>query len=236
MAGIMTLPNDLLILVFIASPTVQDAGRLAGVNRKLYDVWLGHSTYIVRHILQSGIPAYEDAIALAMTEAHFLPPAPSGPSNPLPGLWIPRLLRNADFASATCARCILFYEAIPYPEADWRQLILSATATALFPALYYLLRQLVLSYHVPTLQPALRSKLEAFSTEKLHIYDMFGNFVYAHMDDAEQIRQEMHKDKKDWSSVDEVGNPILVKDEWDFAVEIVTDIYWKKRDAEKLLQ
>jgi hypothetical protein len=102
MAQLMTLTNELLFLVFIAAPTIQIATRLS-VNRRLRNVWLNDNDRISTAILRPEIPAYEDAVALAMTEARFLSPASSNsaPDNqrPPPYLWLPRLLRNAELAS-----------------------------------------------------------------------------------------------------------------------------------------
>lgn len=72
MSSIATLSNELLINIFLASPTVYDALRLSGTSRLFRAIFLEQETLTMEGILRPQIPAFDDAAALAMTETHLL--------------------------------------------------------------------------------------------------------------------------------------------------------------------
>lgn len=72
---------------------------MSSVSRRLFAIWLRSTIYIVRTIRRPELPAYDDAVTLAMTKA----PLSLEGSHLTPRLWLPRLLRNANLASSTCA-------------------------------------------------------------------------------------------------------------------------------------
>jgi hypothetical protein len=224
MAQLMTLSNELLFLVFIAAPTIQMAARLS-VNRRLRNVWLNNNDRIITAILKPEIPAYEDAAALAMTEACFLSPvsSDSAPDNPRPPpyLWLPRLLRNAELASYACAMQNTFIQGLP--EGNYR---LALTFTSFFTS-YYMIRQLVLAYNYPRLQPALRSKLEAASTNTLRTHYELCLSMCEFMDEEEQARQGLLKDEEDWTGDDEL-HATVVKEDWEFALDVMSQVLEKR--------
>jgi hypothetical protein len=116
---ILSLSNELLISIFIASPTVHDALRLSGTSRLFRAIFLEHETLIMEGILRPQIFGFEDAAALAIAETSFLDIkgptglSPDGLQLPL-RFCIPRLLRNAELASSACAECA----AHPEPDVD----------------------------------------------------------------------------------------------------------------------
>lgn len=67
MAGLLSLPVELLVTVFISS-SIRSAVVLSGANRQLHAIWVEHSSHIVPSILLPKITAYENAVSLAIFE------------------------------------------------------------------------------------------------------------------------------------------------------------------------
>lgn len=65
MAGLLSLPVELLVKVFTSS-SVRSAVILSGANRQLHAIWVEHSTYIIPSILRPKITAYENAVSLVI--------------------------------------------------------------------------------------------------------------------------------------------------------------------------
>jgi hypothetical protein len=69
MSDLLTLPPELLTQIFVESDTFLDALHLSATNRLLNDVYLEHREPIIESILKSGIPAYDEAVELALLDS-----------------------------------------------------------------------------------------------------------------------------------------------------------------------
>jgi len=221
MASLLRLSNELLLLIFTVCPFIQTAVRLSGVSRRLHDIWCNNEEQIITAILEPDIPAFKDTVDLAVTEARCLHPALSslrpGSLRPPPYLWLRSLLRNAEFASIACTTQKEFLHRLP--KDNYR---FTFTFTS-FSASYYMIRQLVLAYDHPTLQPALRSKLEATSLDTLRTHYELNWSMRECMDEKDQARQGILKDRKDWTIDDELYATVA-KAEWDFAFDVLCEV------------
>ena len=68
MVDLLSLPNDILMYIYVYSCTIESAVSLYSVSRRLSSVWLKHANYIAEAILKRQIPAYQDAVNLAVLE------------------------------------------------------------------------------------------------------------------------------------------------------------------------
>ena len=62
MVDLLSLPNDILIYIYVHSCTIEPDVSLY----RLSSVWLKHANYIAEAILKRQIPAYQDAVDLAV--------------------------------------------------------------------------------------------------------------------------------------------------------------------------
>ena len=214
-----SLPNELLLVVFGATPTIQTAVRLSCVNRRLRSIWLNNSDQIIAKNLQFEIPSYEDAIALAVDEARFSRSASSvtwlDNRRPPPHLLLPPLLRNAQLASSACALMKDFIHNMP--RENYRH-TLNFTP---FPSSYYTIRRFVLARNNPQLHHILRLELEAAPTDALRTHDELCNFMCELMGEEEQTRQGLLKDEADMTIDDELYAN-AVKEEWKLASDTIS--------------
>lgn len=167
MAGLTSLPNELLLPIFLSAPTIQAAGRFSSASRRLYTVWLANVNHITETLLKRDYAAYEDAFDLAITEARFslsTALAPTlGSARPAPHLWLPRFLDNALLAETACCVWDKHIQSLPY--GGYRR----GLAPASIPALYYIHRRLLLGYYHASLQAEMRAKLEAMPTDTVRM-------------------------------------------------------------------
>ena len=209
MSSITTLLNELLISIFLASPTAHDALRLSGTNRLFRAIFLDHETLIVECILRPQIPAFDDAAALAIAETTFLDikgPTSLSPDGPLLPLrcCIPRLLRNAELASSACAESA----ANPYPSnyfGDGQEFLPPV------PATYYFIRQMVLAYNLHHRRDALYARLRTAPTEWINHQNQLVSFLVC--------------------DSDAVASPaeLFTADRWEFAAELITAAHQDRR-------
>lgn len=218
MAGMLSLPNELLLSVFHALPTLQTAAHLSGVNRRLYDVWKDKDNEIIHAVLGSYLPAHDEAIALAIVETTQSHTRPAHLSTSLHAL-APVLEDNAALATELCKKRYAHF--VRWRSAtkirDWE----CPSFWAEMPAAYYTTRQLVLAYHHPTLRPVLLTILRQKSEETLWAYLYFVTWMaYTMRDDEMRLRHDMNKPEDECDSEDEYeywNN----KPEWDFAYEMI---------------
>lgn len=158
------LSTELLLQVFIASPSVKTAIQPSGANKRLRDIWLQHTTFIVDGIINSTIPAADDAVALALLEVRLRNPGfcigAADELRPPLWLWIPVLERNAELcASAHDACSVYVWYSSPERTPDYY------TSS---PEAYYVLCRVMLAWEFPHLRKGIHKELQAASDARLH--------------------------------------------------------------------
>lgn len=68
MASLLSLPNELLVDVFAACPDIDPAIGLADTSQHLRAIWGMYAATFIEGILQRSIPAYTEAVTLAVAE------------------------------------------------------------------------------------------------------------------------------------------------------------------------
>lgn len=225
MVQLASLPNEIPVLIYSFTPTIQAAVQLSCVSHKLHDVWVAASDRIIAAILEPSIPAYKNAAALAVNEARLSLLTSSDAAQEkvrlYPSLWVPRLLRNAKLANSACVAMNLFLQNL---EQDNYRRKLAFTS---FPVSYYTIRQLVLDYHHPQLQSALREELNTTPLAMLRTHDEFRFFMCELMNEEERVHQGIQKEKRDWTVEDEL-HANLNKDGWEFAQDMLSRVLWQR--------
>lgn len=214
MAKLTSLPRELLISLLEASPTVQDAARFSAVSKKTRAVWMSFGNQIANTILTPRVPAYEEAVKLAVAQTRFVDP--SQMTSPAVWLWIPTLLQTHSLASSLCSKFQHWLDHLP--RGNYR---CSLSFTSLYKS-YYTLRRLVFAYSNPPYRGELLSELQAASIESVRTHYEMCSFMYSWMDDDEQRRQLMLLAEQDMPSVDDVDASRMLP-EWDFAFQSVDD-------------
>jgi len=221
---ILSLSNELLVGIFLASPTVHDALRLSGTIRLLHDIFIEHETLIMEGILRPQIPAFDDAAALAVTETSFLDikgPTSLSPDGPLLPLryCIPRLLRNAELASSACAECAA--------DRNSTENKYGMDQDHLIPLLesYYFIRQMVLAYDFRQLRDPLYARLRTASTEWINERNKLLVFLVYEADWIYQHRHRIRAIPDEWTADDIKAYPgeLFTKNNWEFADNLITD-------------
>lgn len=108
MVGLLSLSNELLMIIYRSSPTLHEAANLAAANKELHAGWTKHNDAIVAGKLRSQIPDFEHAVDLATRETQLLDTADSSTGNLDPDsearpplrACVSRLLRNAELAAS----------------------------------------------------------------------------------------------------------------------------------------
>lgn len=101
-------------------------------------------------------------------------------------------------------------------------------------AAYYLIRQLVLSYHHRELLPALLDQIQKMAKIELETLNSLAVFLCEYLDGAESDRQGILKDEDDpsWTWEDEMAahptNP-----DWEFAGETIFQELVKRNKRER---
>jgi hypothetical protein len=217
MPGILSLSNELIISIFLASPTVHDALRLSGTSRLFRAIFIEHETLIMEGILRSQIPAYDDASTLAITETRLLDKEvltnlSSDGHLPL-RFCIPRLLRNAELASSACADCALW----KWPQWFHRR---SDPLPRSSPASYYFIRQAVLAYDHGHLRQPLYQTLRTAPQEWTGRQNEFVEYLNAYADLDVKHKHGIMMVDDDWDPEDCLRE-ILNHDKWEYAAEII---------------
>jgi hypothetical protein len=214
---ILSLSNELLINIFLASPTVHDALQLSGTSRLFRAIFLGHETLVMDGILRPQIPAFDDAAALAITETRLLDKqilASLSSDDHLPlRFCIPRLLRNAELASSACADCASW----KWPEWFHRR---SDPLPRSSPASYYFIQQVVLAYEYGQLRELLYQKLRTAPHEWTERQNEFAAYLTAYAELEEKHKHGIIMIDDDWDPEDCLRE-ILNHDKWEWAAEVI---------------
>ncbi|KAK5714474.1 hypothetical protein LTR15_010656 [Elasticomyces elasticus] len=223
--SLLRLPNELLIPIFEASPDIFTALRFASATKRLRGIWNDDITgrQIIRDILSSQIPAYDEAVDLATTEVEVADRQISQ-SIP-PSLWLPRLLHNADLARSVCW---LFTDYIDkLPESRYQH----HTSFTSLPISYYLIRQLVTAdrQNAHSNISKLLSEMEGSSPKTLQTNWELYMFMCDYMDEAEKERHDMLKDRKDQAAEDYIYGRVN-KEEWESTFWVLESALENKSD------
>lgn len=140
MVNLLSLPNEMLICIYENSSKIVLAVFLSSVNRRLRSVWLKHMNHIAEATLRRQIPAYQDAVDLAVLEETLVDKTrlvlPT--TNQVPVLlYLSRLQRNASLASSATAAWTACEGG---PESDRYQ---AKSAHISSQAMYYMMRKIV---------------------------------------------------------------------------------------------
>lgn len=176
MARLLSLPNEVLIKVFVASPTTRTLMNLSRINRRMRSIWLKHSHHIISLKYNAKIQHIDQAIALTLTEIQCgklsldIGDCHTGPEASLLHLCLPQVLRNAGLASSVCdaASKDNKLEKITWQTRDPRVEMLRA---------YYLVRHALLAYDHTELRPALISALRGMSEKMCDANDWMRFFI-----------------------------------------------------------
>lgn len=159
MSHLLILSPELLKQIFSASDTVQDALSLAATSQYLRAVWLEHSDLIIEDILKPSIPAYAEAVSLAITETRLSLSLEVGPHL---RRCLGPLLLNADLCASACTAYAGARDDDPLPQLP-----------------YYLMRRFGLGLNHPSFREDLYSELRSATREKLLLLASLSHWVVA---------------------------------------------------------
>jgi hypothetical protein len=231
MTTLLSLPNELIIHIYTHAPTLQAAACLSAVNRRLRSVWLENTNQIAEPILRRQIPAYDEAVDVAILEAEIYdsPHSPAKNDYPL-HLYVNRLLNNASLASSAVTAWVADARDEPYPEESQAH------------SSYYLMRKLRFEYDHPhaELRQEIFLLLETSSYKVLDLHDTFTGFLLGpNCSDEERRRQGTHKDQGEWTESDEMeyemGGTVNVE-RWEYARGVLEVAREGKRDGVDMLK
>lgn len=242
MAGLTSLPHEIVILIYASCPDIPTAIRLSAVDQVRRLIWLDNCERIIKTILGSGIPAFDEALDLAKIGTQVLDtrattPAPTSNKSVesqndaeadhlrrQSHLWLPRLLRDLEMASRACAE-----NAVWQDQNETRR---KATFTP-WPVSYYFIRRLVTSYHSADLRNILLLQLETCSTDVLHTHHELCGFMVTSMSHEEQTRHWIPKSLEELTLDDTLNNNDSQPD-WEQAYDLIFEA-WQRRGCRKLL-
>ncbi|KAJ5798288.1 uncharacterized protein N7503_007584 [Penicillium pulvis] len=69
--SLLTLPTELLVVVFGCSSSFKNVANLAASCKRLNKIWKEHTSYICNQVSSATIPCYEDLRALLATQGHL---------------------------------------------------------------------------------------------------------------------------------------------------------------------
>ena len=200
MAELLSLPNEMLMCIYMCSSTIESAVSLSTVNKRLYLVWLEHMDQITESILRRHIPDYEDAVDLAILEDTRINDTHLTPSttDPFPiRLYLSKLLHNASLASSATAAWLLY-------EGDDNYQAKSAHISS--HAAYYLMRKVVFSHRRRSkrVDRQIFSTFRALSEDAMRTFDEFLCFLTSsYADHDERLKHGIPKPEEDWTEEDE---------------------------------
>lgn len=164
MAGLLSLPNEVLIQILSASPTTRTLCDLAHINKRFRAIWIKNSKRIINDVYSPRISHFQDAVDLTLAEvrqaASITTDAAPPKARPL-CRHLPQILRNVDLAVKTCDQFTEFRRSLP-PDDAWY----AEPKTSLHGA-YFIIRRAVLGYDLPELRPGLRSELRSLRSNDL---------------------------------------------------------------------
>jgi hypothetical protein len=172
MVGLHSLSNELLIQIFHSCPTIQSAMSLSKVDKTLHAIWLTYNSRVTKDVLRQQIPAYEDAVDLAILEQFWITSNTQPVSAPF-SKTTTQLLHNAELATNATDAWARAAKMDGMETSDIQK-TLSAGHKSPYAA-YYLMRKIVLSYHYPEARfaNALRATIRSYSREDKDRLDTF---------------------------------------------------------------
>lgn len=197
MTGLLSLSNELLIHVFGASDSIQDALNFSTVNHQLRAIWLEHRDQILESILRSSIPAYDEALETAALETQLQSSLDNKP--PLRGC-LSTLLRNADLCASAHVACVEFLQ--------------QKGSSTPVPATYHIIRRMMLAQEFPQLRDDVLRTLQPASEGTLKAYCSYIRFLNEYAEDEEQARQGMVPEKT-WPDPLRTYDEVII-DGWDY--------------------
>jgi hypothetical protein len=225
MATLLSLPNEILICIYVYSTTIQSAVSLSGVNRRLRSVWFKHANHIAETILKTQIPAYQDAVELAILEEPLIDKPrlalPTINQVPVP-LYLPRLLQNAGLASSATSAWSAYARDFEPDTVPARSLRIISPHAA-----YYLMRKVILSHRWRSqwLDGHIYSALDALSKDAVVSIDEFSCFLTSNYADYdERLKHGILKPEEDWTEADEwkeEENGYVNAEDWEYL-----DVVW----------
>jgi len=215
MHQLLELPTELLIQIFSASDRILDTLHLSGTNRLLNAIWLEHSEPIIEGMLESSLPAYNEAVQLAFLETRLESTESSIDNPPTLRGCLPTLLRNADLCASVC----LAYSPV--------------CKDATLPAVsYYFLRRISLGFVHYQLRDGIYLELRSMSTEALMTRHNLSDWLEGPCGWEESVRQGV---REEWQRYQADINGDW-ETPWDYAEYVITgaidDI---KNDTDNLL-
>lgn len=193
MTDLLVLPTELLVRILAASDSIPDAMHFSAANRRLRDIWMEHTTSIIEAVLRASIPAYEEALDLAVTETQLQCSMQEKPSI---RQYLPALLRNADLCASACLGFSAHRRDDPSP-----------------PKSYYFLRRVSLGYEYHQMRDELYADLRAMSRDALLGPSRLGGWLLLDASFAEKVRQGI--EDKDYDDVHDYDKERETK--WDYA-------------------
>jgi hypothetical protein len=207
MATLLSLPNELIINIYNYSPTLHAASCLSRTNERLHAVWLENINQITETILNLRLPAFEDALDLAILEENVA----STPHYPGPVVpYLARVLCNADLA----------FSASTAFSTNWDGASNRAPLTSIH-ASYYLIRKIVFA----------RQQANARLQEELYVtlcdsgykarcrHGDLTTFLLRDADEDERRRHGISKNRDEWTRGEDMRNEIdgtrINVEEWD---------------------
>ena len=238
MLGLPSLPNDILIDVYKACPTVQTAVRLSAANKLLRSVWLdnNNANYIVKAIITATTPAAAQAISYAMMETRLRTLFNSDEPPPI-HLWVSSLMRITDL----CASAIAAYVARRKSIVDRSIRPMPIEVEIPSPESYYLVRRCVLTFEFPELRDTLYEEVSSTSRDRLAEACDLQHFLNQESDMEETTRQGVLFRKRFYEPFSEdfsEDDLELHKDGWNYANDVLGTANWildHPNDAQKLL-
>ena len=239
MPGLLSLSNELLIGIYSAAPTLESAVSLSDTNRRLRAVWLEHSNHLIASILSVTIPAYEDALYLAVKEETWAssgssdtqsaqyrirPASPTTPTTVPARLCLRRLMQNANLASSAADAWRLHEVEVDLDSRSGsifsrHASILTETPHATVEASYYMMRKLLFARRHPEARtlPALYAHLTTLPHSALRLHAHFAEWLRGHDTPYEVKRPHgIIKPKEQWTE----------DEQWEAEEFCYRDVHW----------
>lgn len=228
MVTLLSLPNEVLVEIFIASPSTRTLLHLSRVNRRMRSIWLEHSHHIIPSTYNSKFPHIEQAIRLTLTEIQCgetslkSDAARDTPEEPLLRLSLRQLLRNAGLASSVCDAA---YRDNKLQKIEWE----THDPLPEMLRVYYLIRHTLLAYDHPELRPTLCPIFKGMSEEACAANNWVCFFMLsvapAKLRDAHKV-YERNADAWDGTKRDADQDPLRLSDAWRAVNTVFTDARW----------
>jgi hypothetical protein len=196
MASLLSLPTELIVDIYTHA-TLQSAASLSAVSKRLHDIWLENTDYIVESTIRQ-LPAWEDAVELALLDQTWSEsdplPVPTGRKPPIQ-LYGRFLLRLALWASVAIAEWDI-HIAERYPEDDDESPEEDRDPDSPYTSPYasfYLIHKIIFACDYPDhaqLHDSIRLAVDACLTfSSVSVHELFSEFLlHGCRDDHDELR------------------------------------------------